>query len=86
VEARQLLEAVGNALEQDGEVLLSAEARARIHAVMDGVRDTLQGSDHLVIKRAVGQLNDATVAFAQARMDKNVSRALTGHRISELDN
>jgi molecular chaperone HscA len=86
VEAKQLLEAVGNALEQDGDSLLSKEEQARILAAMDAVRATLQGDDHLAVKRAVGQLNDATVAFAQARMDKSVSHALTGHKISELDN
>jgi molecular chaperone HscA len=52
---------------------------------MDAVRATLQGDDHLAVKRAVGHLNDATVAFAQARMDKSVAHALTGHKISELD-
>jgi molecular chaperone HscA len=86
VEANQLLEAVGNALEQDGESLLREEERVRILSAMEVVRATMQGSDHLSIKRAVAQLNDATVKFAQARMDKNVARALTGHKISELDN
>jgi molecular chaperone HscA len=85
VEANQLLEAVENALQQDGNVLLSADEQARIQASMAVLRATLQNTDHLVIKRAVGQLNDATVAFAQARMDKSVSHALTGHKISDLD-
>jgi molecular chaperone HscA len=85
VEANQLLEAVSNALGQDGNVLLNAEQQARIVACMDALRVTLQDTDHLAIKRATAQLNDATVAFAQARMDKSVSHALTGHKISELD-
>ncbi|MDX8399048.1 MAG: Fe-S protein assembly chaperone HscA [Gallionellaceae bacterium] len=86
VEAQQLLEAVGNALEQDGETLLDEEGRASIDAAMDVVRDTLQNNDQLAIKRAVAKLNEATLPFAQARMDKSVSHALTGHNISELDN
>jgi molecular chaperone HscA len=85
VEANQLLEAVNNALGQDGNVLLNAEQQARIAACIQALRVTLQDTDHLAIKRATEQLNDATVAFAQARMDKSVSHALTGHKISELD-
>ncbi len=86
VEANQLLEAVSNALDQDGTSLLNEEQKIRILKSMDELRVELQGSDHLAIKRTTALLNDATVAFAQARMDKSVSSALTGHKISELDN
>lgn len=86
VEANQLLEAVSNALAQDGDVLLSEAQRFHIIQSMEAVRTISHSADHLAIKRAVGQLNEATVAFAQARMDKSVSSALTGHKISELDN
>ncbi|MFA5825079.1 MAG: Fe-S protein assembly chaperone HscA [Gallionellaceae bacterium] len=86
VEAKQLLEAVENALQQDGNALLNKEELTRIQSSMEALRATMQSTDHLAIKRAAGQLNDATVAFAQARMDKSVSHALTGHKISELDN
>jgi hypothetical protein len=37
-----------------------------------------------LIKRAITALNDATVSFAQARMDKSVTRALAGKNISDL--
>ncbi|MFA6013750.1 MAG: Fe-S protein assembly chaperone HscA [Gallionellaceae bacterium] len=85
VEANQLLEAVGNALQTDGEMLLSKAAQATILTSVEALRSVLQGTDHLAIKRAIGALNEATVAFAQARMDKSVAHALTGHNISELD-
>jgi len=42
-------------------------------------------ADHLAIKRAVTTLNDATVSFAQARMDKSVKRVLSGMNISDLE-
>ena len=85
VEAGQLLEAVQSALDQDGADLLGEDERARIATVMHRVREAMQGSDHQAIKKAVTQLNEATVQFAQARMDRNVARALTGHRIADLD-
>ncbi|OGA28085.1 MAG: hypothetical protein A2W81_01120 [Betaproteobacteria bacterium RIFCSPLOWO2_12_61_14] len=82
-EAGQLLEAVQHALEQDGNLLDQAE-RTRIEARMGALRDTLQQADHLAIKRAATALNDATVSFAQARMDKSVAHVLTGKNIAEL--
>ena len=83
-EAEQLLEAVQHALEQDGDLLGQPE-RAQIETKMGALRDTLHVADHLAIKRAVATLNDATVGFAQKRMDKSVSSVLAGKNISELE-
>ncbi len=85
VEARQLLEAVQNALAQDGADLLDQAGQARIRDSMDELRAVLQTDDHHAIKRAITRLNDATVAFAQARMDKSVSRALGGRKLTDLE-
>jgi molecular chaperone HscA len=85
VEAEQLLEAVQHAMEQDGDTLLEEAEKARIQASMDRLRVVLQTSDHLAIKREIARLNDATVAFAQARMDKSVARALGGKKLSDLE-
>ena len=83
-EAEQLLEAVQHALEHDGDLLEPAE-RAQIETRMGALRDTLQLTDHLAIKRAVTALNDTTVGFAQKRMDKSVAHVLAGKNISELE-
>jgi molecular chaperone HscA len=83
-EAKQLLEAVQHALEQDGSLLNEAEFAA-IRGRMDALAATLEQNDHGVIKRAVEALNVATTEFAQRRMDESVKRALTGHKISELE-
>jgi molecular chaperone HscA len=84
VEAEQLLEAVQNALAQDA-ALLNKDEEDRIRACMDGLRAVLQTADHHAIKRSVTQLNDATVTFAQARMDKSVSRVLGGRKLTDLE-
>jgi molecular chaperone HscA len=84
-EAGQLLEAVDNALQQDGEALLDAAEQARIRASMDAVRAVLHGSDHQAIKRAVEALNQASTGFAQKRMDQSVKRALAGQKLSDLE-
>ena len=83
-EARQLLEAVDNALAQDG-ALLDEASRRRIRASMEGLRAVVDGGDHNAIKRGIEALNQATVSFAQKRMDQSVSRALKGHKMSELE-
>jgi len=83
-EARQLLDAVDNALAQDG-ALLDEASRQRIRASMDGLRAVVDGGDHNAIKRGIEALNQATVSFAQKRMDQSVSRALKGHKMSELE-
>ena len=85
VDAEQLIEAVENALIQDGGELLSATELARIHASMEGLQAVLRTTDHLAIKRAISGLNDATATFAQARMDKSVSHALGGRKITDLE-
>jgi len=84
-EAGQLLEAVWNALEQDGDALLDAAAQARIRSCADALRAVLNGSDHHAIKRAVEALNQVTTEFAQRRMDHSVTHALAGHKLSELE-
>jgi len=83
-EAQQLLEMVQHALALDGDLLDQSE-RTQIEARMDALRDTLQLADHLTIKRAITVLNDATVGFAQKRMDKSMARVLAGKNISELE-
>jgi molecular chaperone HscA len=85
VDAEQLIEAVENALAQDGRELLSAAELARIHASMEGLQAVLRTTDHLAIKRGITGLNDATATFAQARMDKSVSHALGGRKITDLE-
>jgi molecular chaperone HscA len=84
-EAAQLLEAVDNALRQDGDALLDAAAQARIRGSMDALRAVLDDGDHQAIKRAVEGLNLATTDFAQRRMDQSVKHALAGHKLSELE-
>jgi molecular chaperone HscA len=85
LEATQLIDAVQAALAQDGATLLTDAEQQSISAKVATLIATASSADQLAIKRAVTQLNDATVVFAQRRMDKSVSGALMGHNISELD-
>jgi len=83
-EANQLVDAVQNALRQDGD-LLNATQRADIAAQLENLHNSLQVNDTQVLKRAITALNDATLNFAQARMDKSLASALSGKKISDLE-
>ena len=84
-EAAQILEAVDNAMQQDGDSLLDAATQAQIRSSMAALSAVLSGNDHQAIKRAVEALNQATTEFAQRRMDQSVKKALAGHKLSELE-
>lgn len=83
-EAKQLLEAVEQALVQDGALLRPAESE-EIQARMTALRQVMIQSDSPAIRQAIEALNRATTDFAQRRMDQSVQRALAGHKISELE-
>ena len=82
VEARQLIEAVNNALQQDGEMLLSEAERADIKNKIADLQSAM--GDVGKLKVATAALNQATEEFATRRMDQSVQKALTGHNLSEI--
>ncbi len=83
-EARQLMDAVQHAMAQDSDLLDQAQ-RADIEIQLQNLQDALSSADQQMIKRAIMALNEATVSFAQSRMDKSVKRALAGMNISDLE-
>ncbi|AUZ04370.1 MULTISPECIES: Fe-S protein assembly chaperone HscA [Vitreoscilla] len=83
VEAESILTAVGVALESDGD-LLNEQERADVDAVMQALRTETESGDAASIRAKIEHLNHATDAFAAARMDRNIQRALTGHNIADI--
>jgi molecular chaperone HscA len=84
VEGRQLLDAVQNALNKDGEHLLDATEKQKIDAALVALQSKIEGSDHRAIKSAVETLNHASEEFAARRMNRSVAQALTGQNISRI--
>jgi molecular chaperone HscA len=83
VDADQIAAATETALATDGE-LVGADERAAIDAALARLRRVRNGTDHLALRGAVEALNHATGEFAARRMDRTVSRALTGQRVDAL--
>ncbi len=85
VDGQRLLEATRNALDQDGEALLTPAEREGIVSLMQALETALAADNLKAIKQATEALNQGTVEFAARRMDASVKRALTGHRLEEID-
>lgn len=84
VDAGAIIEAVTAALAADG-ALISAEEKQAIEAEMQRLALIKETQDADTIHQAVEALNHATEAFAAARMDASVQRALSGKELNTLD-
>ena len=84
VESERMLLATRSALAADGE-LLSADERAEIDALMASLRETAEkSSEAAVIEAATEALAKGTEAFAAARMNHSIQKALAGKNVETL--
>jgi molecular chaperone HscA len=84
VEARRLLEAVGAALQEDGDLLTDVE-RALIRkemALLQTILESETNSD--VLRKAIEKAAKTTDPFAEKRMNASIQRALTGKNVAEI--
>jgi molecular chaperone HscA len=85
VEGQRLLEGIHAALQEDGSVLLQPDELKAIEQLASALQQLLATDDVNAIKRATDALNQGTTEFASRRMDRSVRKALTGHRLDELE-
>ena len=83
VDAERLLLATRSALAADAD-LLSADEAADIEGLLAATQRVAGGDDHHAIDAAVKALAAGTEAFAAARMNRGIRRALTGRRVDEI--
>jgi len=83
VEAERTILATESALDADGSLLSEAE-HAAIIALLQTLRQQLQGADRHAIKLAVDALAQGTEDFAARRMDRSVKNVLTGKTLDEF--
>jgi molecular chaperone HscA len=84
VEAGRNLNAVSAALSNDGHLLSDDEFNA-IKAVVQQLEETAKGEDRDAINAAAEDLEAATKAFAEKRMDRGIRSALRGVEVDALD-
>ncbi len=85
VEAKRVLEALGSALEKDGDDLLSAQEREIIGQAQAELVAVCEGEDSEQIKQAVENLEHTSEAFVARRMNQSVRRVMRGHRVEEFE-
>lgn len=84
VDAGAIIEAVTAALTADS-ALISPKEKEVIETEIQRLKTTASAEDTDAINQAVEALNHATEAFAAARMDASVKKALSGKELNSLD-
>lgn len=83
VDADQVIAATEAALATDGD-LLDEKERAVVDAALARAATCRAGTDHRALLAATAGLNRATVELASRRMNRSVSRVLTGQRLDAI--
>ncbi|MDB5830069.1 MAG: Fe-S protein assembly chaperone HscA [Variovorax sp.] len=84
VDAERMLLATQSALDADGD-LLEGRERERIAGLMEQLRNVAaRSADAAAIEAATKALADGTEAFAAARMNNSISKALAGKNLETL--
>ena len=84
VEAESLLHGLAGALDADGD-LLSDEERADLEKEAGALVTVLQSDNTDTIRAVTDQLGQASLTFAERRMDRSIKSALSGVAVSELE-
>ena len=84
VEAESLLHGLAGALDADGD-LLSDEERADLEKEAGALVTALQSDNTDTIRSVTDQLAQASLTFAERRMDRSIKSALSGVAVSELE-
>lgn len=84
VEARRHIEALQQALQHDGNALLSNEEHAALVSVMQKLAVAVDTDDAVHIEHLTEHLNTLSLDFAARRMDAGVKAALAGQQIDSV--
>jgi len=84
VNAGAIISSVSAALAVDGNLISEAERKA-IETEIKDLESLTKAEDATAINKAVDTLNHATEAFAAARMNASVSRALSGKNLEDIN-
>jgi molecular chaperone HscA len=83
VEAERMVLATRSALAADGR-LLDDDERMAIEALIERALLVAKGADHAAIEAATKALATGTEAFAAARMNEGIRRALAGKALDQI--
>ncbi|MES2603970.1 MAG: Fe-S protein assembly chaperone HscA [Pseudomonadota bacterium] len=84
VEGRRHLEALQQALQQDGDSLLSADEKAALLTAMQKLETAVASEDAIHIEHLTEHLNTLSRDFAARRMDAGIKAALAGQQLDTV--
>ena len=84
VEADRVIDTVISALQEDGAEVLSIEEFKAIEAEIQKLIALKQSSDRAAIAQGIKELDHATQAFAEKRMNLSIQKALAGKAVDEI--
>jgi molecular chaperone HscA len=85
VEAKRVIEALGAALEADGERLLTPEEMEPIKLAFQQLIGLSESDDHEAIKEAIEALEKSCEFYVERRMNANIQKAMAGHSVDEFE-
>ncbi len=85
VEAARIVEDLTHALNEHGELLLTAEENATIREHIQELKDASQGGHIDKIRDKIKQIDQETQEFAAKRMNLSIQKALVGHNVTEIE-
>lgn len=84
VDADRVIEAIGSALEADGEDHLTDSERASIDAHINTLKECAKGDDMSAIKQAVSELEKGSTQFVERRMNASVKQLMAGQQLDAV--
>lgn len=84
VEADREILALEAALQEDADQLLSEDELVAINNALSELKDIRQGDDADAIKSAIDKVESVCEFYVQRRMNNNIEKALSGHKVNEF--
>lgn len=84
VEARRVLQALEDALAEDGALLPEGDERTAVAVARDDLQSARDGDDADAIRVAIGALEAASEPFVARRMNQSIREAMAGRRVEEF--
>jgi molecular chaperone HscA len=84
LEAKQLLDAIANAIAADGDLLTEIDAQ-KLNDAISALEKIMSTGSSVEIHAATEQLNLVSSDFAAKRMDLHITKALRGESIDEVE-
>ena len=85
VEAQRVVEALGSALDKDGDRFLSADERSELDSLRAAVVESLASGDSDQIKTAVKSLETGSESYVERRMNASVRDMMSGQSVGDVE-